>query len=130
MDVRQYYRTSKFLKAVDVREAPIRATIADVAEGKYGKMDLVFSDGQKMSLNGTNANVLAKRYGFNSEDWHGKEIKLSLGQTTFNGEIVDTINITPLSPSTPAAERKTPTDNADIGARVQHLDDMDDEIPF
>ena len=53
------YSGAAFLKVGDVKvSGPIRVVIADVVLGKYGKADVSFSDGTKLSLNATNNNPL------------------------------------------------------------------------
>jgi len=97
MDMRKYVG-SLFLKLEDVKEGPILATIADVTEGKYGKPDVSFEDGSKLSLNATNCRALAKAYGPESEFWAGKRIELSLGEVEFKGQPQETIIVRPVSP--------------------------------
>ena len=79
MDMSKYLG-SAFLKVGDIKAGPIRSVIADITEGKYGKPDVSFSDGTKLSLNTTNDKILCQAYGTESDDWIGKEIELSLGE--------------------------------------------------
>jgi hypothetical protein len=66
------YSGAAFLKVGDVKvNGPIRVTIVDVQVGKYGKPDLTFDDGSKLSLNATNNRILCHAYGMESDDWIG-----------------------------------------------------------
>jgi hypothetical protein len=60
MDASKYYG-SVFLKIDDVKAAggKIRATIASVEEGKFGKPDITFENGMKLGANATNTRRLA-----------------------------------------------------------------------
>ena len=56
---------SAFLKVPDIKEAPgpVRVVIEAVTIGQYGKPDLTFTDGTKLSVNPTNNRVLIAAYG-------------------------------------------------------------------
>jgi len=114
---------SAFLKPVDLDE-PIRVTIVDVLIGKYDKPDLVLSDGSKLSCNTTNARVLARAYGTESNDWLNKEVELRRGSIEFNGKPQDTILITPISPPLEAGKKAVP--KVKPKKAVFDLDDQDD----
>ena len=98
--------------------------IVDVTEGKYGRPDLEFDDGTKLSVNATNNRTLVNAYGGESSPWLGKEIELSLGQVEYQGEMQDSIVVKPISPP---IEKKPPVPKpkSENGKRG----DMDDEIP-
>lgn len=115
MDMKKYVG-SVFLKPDDLREGPVQVTITDIAEGRFDKPNLEFNDGTLLSLNATNARVLAREYGFESDDWIGKVVELKLGEIEYNGKPQESILIRPISPS---VENKPRTG-----------DDMDDSIPF
>jgi hypothetical protein len=76
----------KFLKPEDIGTTPIVLTIVDVAEGRWDKLDLTFSDGSKLSLNNTNGWTIARAWGYESDDWIDKQVELSVGLTTYKGE--------------------------------------------
>jgi hypothetical protein len=123
MDMRKYSGTA-FLKVGDVRAGPLHVRIVDVEEGKYGRPDLEFDDGTKLSVNATNNRTLVGAYGGDSDDWINKEIELSLGQAEYQGEAKESILVKPISPP---IERTKPTAGSGAPGRG---DDMDDEIPF
>jgi hypothetical protein len=104
MDMRKY-SGSAFRKVGDVRAGSLRVVITGIAEGKYGRPDLEFDDGTKLSLNATNNRTLVSAYGGESDDWINKEIELSLGEVEYNGEMQETIIVTPVSPP---IEKKPP----------------------
>lgn len=82
MDMRKFSGES-FVKVDDVRSKPRQEMIAVVKVGKYDKPDLVFENGDVLSLNATNNKTLVRAYGSNSDDWIGKTIKLYLGQLRY-----------------------------------------------
>jgi hypothetical protein len=111
-----------FLKLADVKaNGPLRLFTVEATEGQYGKLDLEFDDHTVLPLNVTNTRVMARAYGDDYGEWGGKEVELSVGETTFEGEPTETTILKPISPATP---KKPPKPK---GARG---DGMDDEMPF
>ena len=99
MDMKQY-AGSWFLKnRKKSGVGPIRATIGEVVLGKYDKPDIIFTDGSKLSVNATNARVLYRAFGDESEDWIGGEVELVAGETEYQGEIRESIVVKPISPA-------------------------------
>jgi hypothetical protein len=126
MDMRKYSGAA-FLKLGDVRaNGPLRVVIAGVTEGKYGKPDLEFDDGTKLSVNATNNRVLVNAYGGESGPWKGKEIELILGQVEYDGKPQDSILVKPISPPIKKKQPPSPKPKSENGKRG----DMDDAIPF
>jgi hypothetical protein len=122
LDMRKYSGTA-FIKPGDVKAGPLRVVIVDVTEGKYGRPDLEFDDGTKLSLNATNNRTLVTAYGSNSDDFINKEIELSLGEVEYNGEMQETVIVKPISPP---VEKKPPPPKP----KNSSGGDMDDEVPF
>ena len=119
MDMSQY-NGAAFLKVGDVKvNGPIRVVIADIVLGKYGKPDVSFSDGTKLSLNATNNKILCQAYGAEGDVWIGKEIELSLGEIEYQGKPQQAVLVKPISPP---IEKKPPRRKPGGG--------MKDEIPF
>jgi hypothetical protein len=112
MDMRKYSGTA-FLKPGDVKAGPLRVVIVAVTEGKFGRPDLEFSDGTKLSLNATNTRTLVTSYGGESSDWVNKEVELSPGEVEYDGQMQETVVVKPISPP-----RRKP------GGEIK------DEIPF
>jgi hypothetical protein len=79
------YSARHFIKVDDVREKPLRDVIVDVSLGQYDKLELTFESGDVLSLNGTNAAVLRRHYGKNTNALIGKEIEMHLGTIKFQG---------------------------------------------
>lgn len=52
-----------------------------------------------LPLNRTNAMILAEAFGSNSESWHGKKIKLKKVKRTFQGRLIDAIEVEPVKKS-------------------------------
>jgi hypothetical protein len=98
MDMCQYSGAA-FLKVGDVKvNGPIQVVIADIVLGTYGKPDVTFTDGTKLSLNATNNKILCQAYGTESDDWIGKEIELSLGEIEYQGKPQEAVLVKPISP--------------------------------
>ena len=122
MDMRKYSGPA-FRKPDDVRTGSLRFKILDIAEGQYGRPDLAFDDGSKLSLNATNNRTLLNAYGGNSVDWINKEIELNLGDVEYNGQMQETVVVKPVSP--PIEKKPLPPK-----PRKGPGGDMDDTIPF
>jgi hypothetical protein len=104
------YVGNVFLKVDDIKaNGPIRVKITDVSEGRFGKPDLRFDDGTQLSLNATNARVLAHAYGLESEI--DRQVELALGEVEYQGKPQEAILVKPVSPSSKKPE-------------------LDDEIPL
>jgi hypothetical protein len=122
MDMSQY-SGGAFLKIGDVKvNGPLRVVIDDIQLGKYGRPDVSFTDGSKLSINVTNKKALCNAYGTESGGWVGKEIELSLGEVEFQGEPQESILVKPISPP---IENKPPPK-----PKSRRRGDMDDEIAF
>ncbi|PWT73224.1 MAG: hypothetical protein C5B60_08485 [Chloroflexi bacterium] len=121
MDMSKYFG-GKFLKVEDIKAAGglVKVRIVDVTEGRFDRPDLHFDDGSQMGVNATNGRVLARAYGFNSDDWIDKEVELYVGQVQFQGNLQDAILIKTISPP---IENKAPAKTGPRGG-------LDDEIPF
>ena len=78
--------------------APLRVVSVNVTEGQYGRPDLEFDDGSKLSVNATNNRKLLNAYGGKSDDWLNKEVELSIGKVEYQGEQQESIVIKPISP--------------------------------
>jgi hypothetical protein len=131
MDMKKYNGAFS-LKIADIKDAgPSHPVIIGVTEGKYGRPDLEFDDGSKLSLNATNNRTLFKAYGENSADWLEKEVELYVGQIEFEGKLQDSILIRPISPpkekkkTAPSKETAPPKPNGGKDGDV-----LGDEIPF
>jgi hypothetical protein len=119
------YSGAAFLKVGDVKvNGPMRVVIADAQVGKYGKPDLTFDDGTKLSLNATNNRTLCRAYGTESDDWIGKEIELTLGEIEYQGKPQEAVIVNPISPPIEVEKRTPPKPgNGPDGG-------MNDSIPF
>jgi hypothetical protein len=111
MDMRKYSGTP-FLKPGDVKAGSLRVVIVDVTEGKFGRPDLEFDDGAKLSINATNNRTLVASYGGESGEWINKEIELSLGEVEYDGQMQETVVVKPISPPIERKPRRKPGDTA------------------
>jgi hypothetical protein len=128
MDMRKF-SGSAFLKVGDVRaNGPLRKIIVGITEGKYGRPDLEFDDGTKLSVNATNNRTLVNAYGGESNDMLNKEIELSLGEVEYQGEMQESVIVKPISP--PVERKPAPPKPSGESSTGGKPGDMDDEIPF
>jgi hypothetical protein len=121
IDVKKYLG-SRFIKLADVEDGPMTLRIAEVVEGKYDKLNLIFASGQQFSLNKTNTGRLANDLGMDVRKWVDADVKLFAGNVdTQDGKQPGVELEVLMSEAKPAAK---PT------ATKPKLGDMDDEIPF
>ena len=125
---------SKYLKASDLNDKPFVLTMDKVTIEEVGKQQderpiLYFLKAEKgLVLNKTNANVIAKLYGDDTDGWEGNQIELYPTMVDFGGEQVEAIRV------------RAPRKNAGAGAQPRQqeppppaphdYDDMSDPIPF
>jgi hypothetical protein len=129
MDMRKF--GSGFIKPDDVRDGPRRKKIINIHESdKYGCPVFEFEGGDQFSLNATNNRILCKAWGFESDNWLGLELELTLG--TYQDwrsdppEEKETVVVRAISARDPAHGNgeKLP---AQVVSRSR---DLDDEIPW
>jgi hypothetical protein len=75
IDVRKYLKKS-FIGLDDVLDGPMTLRIAEVVEGQYDKLNLIFTSGQKFALNKENTGRLFRDLGEDVEDWIDTDVKL------------------------------------------------------
>jgi hypothetical protein len=130
MDMRKF-SGEHFVKVADVRDGPIRETIAAVRMGKWDKPDLVFMSGDILSLNVTNTGILRRAYGDDSDGWLDKHVELFLGEIEYQNKPQEAVTVRPVSPAITAADRAATTKKLDAAAPAPARDDdFGDEIPF
>jgi hypothetical protein len=97
MDMSQY-NGAAFLKVGDVKvNGPIRVVIADIVLGKYGKPDVSFSDGPKLSLNATNNKTLCQAYARRATTGSARK-SIVLGEIEYQGKPQQAVLVKPISP--------------------------------
>ena len=89
---------SDYLKAADLDDTPRSLKMQRIEFGvKVGddeKPILYFSGEPKgLVLNKTNANIISKIYGTETDDWIGKEIILYNAMVEFKGDMVEAIRV-------------------------------------
>lgn len=88
---------SKYLKASDLQGRQVTVKMGRVEEEKIGddtKPILYFQGKDRgVVLNKTNANNIAALYGYETEDWYGKEITLVEAMVDFQGKSVPAIRM-------------------------------------
>ena len=119
MDMSKYVGDT-FRKVDDIKaNGSVRVTIIDITEGRFGKPDLTFDDGTKLSVNKTNARILTRAYGTDGDEWVNKRIELVVGTIPDReGRPQESILVEPISKSTVTKARPEPDD------------DMNDDITF
>lgn len=103
MSVKELYPSkSGFLKASDLQGRTVKVKISETGVSHFdggAKLNLTFLNKEKkLTLNKTNASILADALGDDEKLWVGKEIELSPAKTTFQGALVDTIRVQVSSP--------------------------------
>ena len=64
-------------------------------QGKYEKPDLLFTNGDALSLNANNRRTLIHATARTVDDWIGKVIELSLGTVEFQGKEQESVVVKP-----------------------------------
>lgn len=127
MDMRKF-TSGTFIKAEHVRAQPFEGRIAIVKEGRFGP-EIVFESGDAFGINKTNLGILARDFGWDSNDWIGKVVKLVFGYVKFEGEDRESVIVETDLPPIPTAERK-PLSQGGNGNPGSSRGDMNDEIPY
>ena len=134
---------SKFLKAADLQGKTYKLTMRGVEMEDIGgdhQPVLYFMKTDKgIGLNKTNMNAIADVYGFETNNWAGKEVEIFPATTMFKGQNVPCIRLRVVAPAAAAgaipgqhqpapqlAAAPTPAQASPLGG----LTDLDDSIPF
>jgi len=134
VDMRKY--TSGIITPDEVRDGPIEARIVSVyISEKHDVPVLELETGDQFFVWPQNGKKLARAYGYNSDDWIRHLIRLELGTyTDRDGNLKDTVNLTPISSRDGNAGNGTPqrADPDKLPAPVKRplKDDLDDSVPF
>src|SRR5262249_36229672 len=123
MDMRQFAGTN-YVNLDDLVNGPLQETIVDIQKGDYGRPDLYFESGDRLSLNVTNDRTLMRAFGYESDGWIGKAVELYVGEITYKGEKQKSVLVRPITPPLQA------DGNNNAVALPSRRDDLDDEIPF
>jgi hypothetical protein len=141
-DMRKY-KKPHFISVDDLINGPRQMRIAGEAEGQFQKPDLVFENGDKLGLSGTNLDTLAAAYGWNSNDWLGHVVELSAGELPFKGEMKPAVIIRTITKANgsdeedgggePTPTRRPPDRPPELVAKSKSMDfgtDSEDPNPF
>jgi hypothetical protein len=133
MDMRKY--TSGFVLPDDVRDGPrVERIISVYISDKHQVPVLEFESGDQFLVWPSVGRPLSRAYGFDSDDWRGHTIELSLGPqyTDKNGVQKDSVLLTPISSrdSTSGASQRAEPSKLPAPANKHGKDGMEDEIPF
>lgn len=98
MSVKDLYPSkSGYLKSEDLKGRAVKVTIeaASVVSFDNGqKLCLSFKGKEKkLTLNKTNAGILADSFGDDEDSWPGREIELYPDKTTYQGSLVDCVRV-------------------------------------
>src|SRR5262249_20175520 len=124
MDMRQYAGTN-YVNLDDLVDGSHKETIVDIQIGDYGRPDLYFESGDRLSLNVTNNRTLVRAFGSESNGWISKAIEIYVGDTMYKGEKQKSVLVRPITPPSQADGG-----NGSAAAPPARRDDPDDEIPF
>ena len=123
MDLREFMGTNYIGVDDIVANGSREETIIDIQIGNYGRPDLYFKDGSRLSLNVTNTRTLGRAFGTESRDSIGKTIEVYIGEIETREGKQNSVLIRPISPT------KTP--ELGSGSKSQAVDqDPNDEIPL
>jgi hypothetical protein len=117
VDARKYFGVT-FVTLEDLEDGPQLKVIDRTEEGKFGKLNLIFTDNTAVGLNATNSRAMVKAFGAETDGWAGHTVELSAGELEYQGKMNPAIIITPIS-----AAEKTAAANAPAGR-------VDEEPPF
>jgi len=139
---------SKYLKAADLEGTPT-VTISTIRFEEVGKdkdmRPILYFHGEEKGIviNKTNATNISKLYGYETDDWCGKQVMLGTTWVDFNGQSVEAIRIYPpkragASPNAPLKpsngqqqfDDRNPPPVSDSSGAYRGPADLDDEIPF
>ena len=126
MDMKKY--ATSIILPEDLHDGPRREMIVNIyISDKHDVPVLVFESGNELFAWANIARVLARAYGYNSDDWRGQTVELSLGSYTDRktGEEKDTIVLEAIS-SRDGSDNGGPQ-RADPAKLAK---DLSDEIPF
>jgi len=128
---------TKYLKAADLQDRQVRAlmdrvemeTIGDGEDKKpvlyFSKSNLEAVRKKGLVLNKTNNKTICAAYGYDSEEWGGKEIVLFMAMVDFRGDTVEAIRVRmpkpQKAPEAPPPKAKNETENPGDG-----FDDVED----
>ena len=130
MDMRKF--SGGVIKPEDLHNGPLVEKIVNISEhDKHGCAVLVFESGDEFYCWNNYARILSRAWGFNSADWIGQELELSLGHYVDRKteEQRETIVVRPISPAKPGANGGASQAVVPGGASSMRRE-MDDDIPF
>lgn len=124
---------SKYIAAADLQGRFISATISHVTMEKMGddmKPVLWFVGKQKgLTINKTKKTILVDAFGPETTAWAGKQVSLRPVKTTFQGKLVDAIDLQPAvqqhAPQAPVYQAPPVQQQA-----PQEPAFIDDDVPF
>lgn len=127
---------SKYIAAADLQGRFISATISHVTMEKMGddmKPVLWFVGKQKgLTINKTKKSILVDAFGPETTAWSGKGVSLRPVKTTFQGRLVDAIELQPAvqqhAPAQPQPVYQPPAQQAP--AQQAEPAFIDDDVPF
>jgi hypothetical protein len=132
VDVRKY--TTGFIRPEDLHDGSRQERIINVyISEKHDVPVLEFESGDQLLAWASIGRVLARAYGFETDDWRGHVVELSLGHYTDkkDGTEKETIvlkTITSRDGSANGGPQRT--DPTKLPAPLSPKDDIDDSIPF
>ena len=131
VDVRKY--ATGLILPDDVREGARQERIINVyISDKFDVPVLVFESGDEFLCWPSNGRVLAKAYGYESEDWRGHVVELSLGSYVDkkDGQTKDTVILKTITSRDGTSTNGGPqrADPTKLPRSVEK--DLDDSVPF
>ena len=124
---------SKYIKASDLQGKEVTVTIDRVEMEVLGEganqqnKPVIYFQGKErgMVCNKTNANSISAAYGFESNDWRGKQIVLFAAWIEFQGKSDWAIRVRPPTPGKTESTSEPTVQSVSLEDSI-----VDDEIPF
>jgi len=134
MNVNQLF-PGEFLRAADIKGQRIMVIMEKITMEKVGddgdKPALHFVGKDKaLILNKTNTNMIAYRYGQETDAWMGQQIALHVEPVQFRDKIVDAIRVILPEQAEPAVGQLQGALAAGTAAGPDVGDSFDDDLPF
>ncbi len=128
---------SAYIKASDLQGRTVtvmmdRVVMEDIGGDQKPILYFLGKD-RGLVLNKTNSNIIAEMYGWETDDWQGKQITLMPARVEFQGKIVDAVRVRLVDTrsqqvAAPLPAAHTPTNGTAKGAPMAAV--LNDEVPF
>ena len=129
---------SKYLKAADIGESKPIVTIEKVIKEEVGQGDqkdvrpVIYFSGKEKGVvcNKTNWNTLINLFGYETDDWTGKKVRLMVQEVAFQGKMTPALRFSSM-PVTQDGPVKAPSKPAKTQEEIEaDMELAEEDIPF